>query len=70
VSSGRPFTNRELTDAVRATTPGLRLDLLPGRQAGPHLDITRLTRDTGFAPTFDVAGAVADYVAWRAGNPR
>jgi nucleoside-diphosphate-sugar epimerase len=70
VSSGRPFTNRELTDAVRATAPGLRLDLLPGRQAGPHLDITRLTRDTGFAPTFDVAGAVADYVAWRAGNPR
>jgi len=26
--------------------------------------------DTGFAPTFDVAAAVADYVAWRAGNPR
>jgi nucleoside-diphosphate-sugar epimerase len=70
VSSGRPFTNRELTDAVRATAPGLRLDLLPGRQAGPHLDITRLTRDTGFAPAFDVAAAVADYVAWRAGNPR
>jgi nucleoside-diphosphate-sugar epimerase len=70
VSSGRPFTNRELTDAVRATAPGLRLDLLPGRQAGPYLDITRLTRDTGFAPTFDVAAAVADYVAWRAGNPR
>jgi nucleoside-diphosphate-sugar epimerase len=46
----------------------------PGRQAGPgenpYLDITRLTRDTGFAPAFDVAAAVADYAAWRADNPR
>ncbi|MGW4965389.1 NAD-dependent epimerase/dehydratase family protein [Nonomuraea sp. NPDC004186] len=74
VSSGRPFTNRELADAVQAITPGLRLDLLPGRQTGPgdnpYLDTTRLTHDTGFAPAFDLAKAVADYVAWRAENPR
>jgi nucleoside-diphosphate-sugar epimerase len=74
VSSGRPATNREFADAVAAITPGLRLELLPGRQGGPgddpYLDITRLARDTGFAPTFDVAAAVADYVAWRAANPR
>jgi nucleoside-diphosphate-sugar epimerase len=74
VSSGRPVTNRELADALQAITPGLRLDLLPGRQDGPgddpYLDITRLTHDTGFTPTFDVATAVADYVAWRAGHPR
>jgi nucleoside-diphosphate-sugar epimerase len=74
VSSGRPVTNRELVNALQATVPGLRLDLLPGRQAGPgddpYLDITRLAKDTGFAPAFDVAAAVADYVAWRAGNPR
>lgn len=74
VSSGRPYTNREFADALRAITPGLRLDLLPGRQHGPgddpYLDITRLTRDTGFEPAFDVARAVADYVAWRADNHR
>lgn len=74
VSSGRPATNREFAEALRAVTPGLRLDLLPGRQAGPgddpYLDTTRLTQDTGFTPTFDVAKAVADYVAWRADNPR
>ena len=74
VSSGRPATNRELANALEAITPGLRLDLLPGRQGGPgddpYLDTTRLTRDTGFEPTFDVAAAVADYVAWRADNPR
>jgi nucleoside-diphosphate-sugar epimerase len=74
VSSGRPFSNRELADALRAITPGLRLDLLPGRRNGPgtdpYLDTTRLTQDTGFTPAFDVAKAVADYVAWRADNPR
>jgi len=74
VSSGRPFANREFADALQAITPGLRLDLLPGRQDGPgsdpYLDTTRLSRDTGFAPAFDVASAVADYVTWRAGNPR
>jgi nucleoside-diphosphate-sugar epimerase len=74
VSSGRPYTNRQLADALRAATPDPHLDLLPGRQNGPgadpYLDITRLTEDTGFTPDFDIAAAVADYVAWRADNPR
>jgi nucleoside-diphosphate-sugar epimerase len=74
VSSGRAVTNREFANALEAISPGLRLDLLPGRRAGPgddpYLDITRLTQDTAFVPTFDVATAVADYVAWRADNPR
>jgi hypothetical protein len=54
--------------------PRPALDLLPGRQSrpgeNPCLDITRLAHDTGFAPAFDVASAVADYVAWRADNFR
>jgi len=74
VSSGRMFTNRDLADALQAIIPGLQLDLLPGRQNGPgadpYLDITRLTQDTGFTPAFDSAAAVAEYVAWRADNPR
>jgi hypothetical protein len=57
-----------------ARGPGLQLDLMPGRQNGPGGDplpgTTRLVRATGFTPTFDVATAVADYVAWRAHNPR
>jgi len=74
VSSGRPFTNSEIADALQAVTPGLRLNLLPGREAGPgdnpYVDISRLTHDTGFEPAFDVTTAVADYAAWRADNPR
>jgi nucleoside-diphosphate-sugar epimerase len=74
VSSGRPFTNGEFAEALEAVIPGLRLDMLPGRREGPgddsYLDTTRLTQDTGFEPTFEIAMAVADYVAWRADNPR
>jgi len=65
VSSGRPFTNRELADALgQNVRPG------PHSGPGPYLDITRLTQDTGFTPAFDVAAAVADYIAWRADNSR
>ncbi len=74
VSSGRPATNRAFAEALQAATSGPRIDLLDGRRAGPgdnvYLDITRLNRDTGFEPAFDLAAAVADYVAWRAANPR
>jgi len=70
VSSGRPFTNGQFADALRGLLPDLRLDLPSGGQQGPHLDITRLTKDTGFTPAFDIPEAVADYVAWRAENPR
>jgi hypothetical protein len=31
---------------------------------------TRLTQETGLTSTFDVAAAVADYLAWRADNHR
>ncbi len=65
VSSGRPFTNREFAEALASG-----LDLLPGGQTNPYLDITHLTEDTGFTPAFDVAEAVADYVKWRADNAR
>jgi nucleoside-diphosphate-sugar epimerase len=72
VSSGQPALNRDVADALQAITPDP--DPLPAQQAGPgddpYLDTTRLAHDTGFAPAFDIAGAVADYVAWRADNPR
>jgi nucleoside-diphosphate-sugar epimerase len=64
VSSGRPYTNQQFAKALNTS------DLLPGGQQAPHLDITRLTEDTGFTPAFDIPAAVTDYVAWRADNPR
>ncbi len=72
VSSGRPYTNRELAGAVRAAVPGARAEVEDGRGAGPnrYLDVRRLVAETGFAPAFDLIAAIADYVRWRATNAR
>jgi nucleoside-diphosphate-sugar epimerase len=79
VSSGQPASNRAFAETLRALTadlrPDSRPDLVPvqqqpGQGNDPYLDITRLAAETGFAPAFDVAAAVAHYVAWRADNPR
>ena len=74
VSSGRPVANHEFVTAVNAAVPGAAASLRPGRSPDapaedPYLDITRLVRDTGFEPAFDVRAGVADYVAWLGDNP-
>lgn len=74
VSSGRPVANHEFVSAVNAAVPGAAASLPRGRHPGappedPYLDITRLTRDTGFEPSFDVRAGVADYVAWLRESP-
>jgi nucleoside-diphosphate-sugar epimerase len=63
VSSGRPTMQREFADALQIGT-------VPGGQLTPHLDISRLTADTGFIPQYEPLAAVAHYVAWRSKNPR
>jgi nucleoside-diphosphate-sugar epimerase len=73
VSSGRPSTRYELARALQAVVPSAGVDLPPepgGPDAAPYVDITRLADETGFAPAFDIAAAVAHYVAWRADNAR
>lgn len=70
VSSGRPATNREFAGALRAAVPGAQIDLLPGGDTGPHMDVSRLTADTGFTPAFGLEAAVADYVAWLTDHDR
>jgi UDP-glucose 4-epimerase len=74
ISSGQPVANHEFVTAVNAVIPDAEASLPPGRNPDapaddPYLDITRLTRDTGFEPAFDVRAGVADYVAWLRENP-
>jgi len=69
----RPFvrpTDETLVLVGRARTGLYTKTYSVGPGENPYLDITRLTRDTGFAPAFDVAAAVADCAAFRADNPR
>ncbi len=74
ISSGQPVANHEFVTAVNAAVPGAEASLHPGRNPDapaddPYLDTTRLVRDTGFEPAFDVRAGVADYVAWLRDNP-
>ncbi|MGW5353153.1 NAD-dependent epimerase/dehydratase family protein [Streptomyces sp. NPDC004031] len=75
VASGRITTYAEVLEVLARLAPQVPLALPPGRDpaAGPdvRLDVTRLREDTGYAPGYDTAGGLADYLAWlRAGNPR
>ncbi|KAB2370963.1 NAD-dependent epimerase/dehydratase family protein [Actinomadura montaniterrae] len=68
VSSGRPVRYGDAVAAINAAVPGADITLPEGRNPdqpqGNHLDITRLTEDTGFQPEYDVERAVSDYAAW------
>jgi UDP-glucose 4-epimerase len=75
VATGRVTTNAEIAAALAELAPGTPVDLPPGRAPrAPEdicLDITRLRQDTGYAPRYGTARAVADYLGWlRAGNAR
>lgn len=75
ISSGIPATNRDFADSIAKASPGTEIDLLPGRVGNnpgpdPYLDITRLTADTGFTPSYDLDTAVADYLTWLTTHPR
>jgi len=76
IGSGRVTTNAEVVAAIRAHVPGFEAALADGRDASapstdPVLDLTRIKRDTGYAPSYDIDAGVGDYVAWlRAGHER
>lgn len=76
VGSGRVTTNAEVVGAIRAHVPDFDVALAVGRDESapitdPVLDLTRIQRDTGYAPAYTIDAAVGDYVAWlRAGHDR
>jgi nucleoside-diphosphate-sugar epimerase len=74
VSYGVSYTVQQILDAFQQIDPGLRYEIVgPDEQAdvaygrdaqrGP-MDITRLRKDTGFQPRFDLAAGIADYMEW------
>ncbi len=72
VSSGQSAHAGDFAEAVRAAMPGAEIKMEPGRspryRADVTLDIARLTADTGFAPEFDIASGMADYIDWLAAD--
>jgi UDP-glucose 4-epimerase len=73
VSTDQSVTNRRIIQAIQKVVPGFDIKLTPGtgprNRPTPHFDITRLREDTGFAPKYDIDGAVAEYIAWLRAHP-
>ena len=70
-AAGRQPRIRRPPSTPRYPAPGRPFPRPYPRRASddPYLDISRLARDTGFQPAFDVRAGVADYVAWLQNNP-
>jgi UDP-glucose 4-epimerase len=68
VSTGRLVRYSEVVAAINAAVPGANITLPAGRNPDRppdnYLDTTRLRKDTGFRPQYDVERAVPDYVDW------
>ncbi len=74
VGGGRAVSNGELASAVNKAVPGAKIALPPGRSAPPkpnnYMDLSRIRRDAGYEPRYDVERGVAEYIAWLRDNPR
>jgi UDP-glucose 4-epimerase len=74
VGAGRPTITKDLLAAVQHSIPAFSVPLLDGHNPkGPgvatHLDITRLTEDTGYSPAASLQDSISHYIEWiQAGN--
>lgn len=73
VSAGEPVYVDDMLPAIRRAAPAVTFVEPvtadgPANRPGIALDCTRLTEQTGFAPAFDLATALADCIAWRREN--
>ncbi|EAR51925.1 dTDP-glucose 4,6-dehydratase [Oceanicola granulosus HTCC2516] len=73
VTSGEILFMPEIADILRATLPGARITLVPGRDDAPEVQAAfaarRLTADTGWHPAWPLRKGLADYAARLAAEP-
>jgi nucleoside-diphosphate-sugar epimerase len=68
LGTGTLTTGEDLAAAVRKACPGVRVEVeeQPARQRGPAgeqpLDMARSRQELGYAPKFDLAQGIADFV--------
>lgn len=76
IGSGRTTSNEQIVAAIKRTLPDATFTLTDNRSphsppVDPFLDLTRIHRDTGYEPAYDIDAAIADYINWlRAGHDR
>ena len=75
IGSGRPVTVREIVATIAAELgcpEKVKFGARPDNPTDPPFicaDTRRLVEATGFAPRFDLAGGLADTIAWRRAHP-
>ena len=73
IGAGRPTQNRDLVAAVNKAVPDACMSLPDGpisRDGGAFMDISRIERDTGYKPEYDVESGITEYVRWLRTNPQ
>jgi UDP-glucose 4-epimerase len=74
IGAGRGTTVAEVLAAVKKVNPAYDVALKPGQRDALHgtnayMDLSAITRDTGYVPQFSIDAAIADYAQWlRDGN--
>ncbi|KAA1398018.1 NAD-dependent epimerase/dehydratase family protein [Aeromicrobium ginsengisoli] len=71
IGRGEVTTNRDVVNALRSVTGRAAVELLPGRSphlppADTHMDVSRLSADTGFKPELDLERGIRAYADWLA----
>lgn len=66
-------TNGQICEAIRKVVPDFRVALKPGtgprHRPHPHLDVSRIRREVGYTPEYDIERSVAEYLAWLRNHP-
>jgi UDP-glucose 4-epimerase len=69
----KPMTYREFVEAVKVVVPNSQISLQPGRnpqhRPNAYMDITRITKEVGYRPQYDIKRAVEEYINWLRSHP-
>jgi UDP-glucose 4-epimerase len=73
IGSERPVTYREFVEAVNLVVLNAEINLQPRRspqhRPNAYMDITRLKKEVGYRPQYDIERAVAEYIDWLRSHP-
>ncbi len=73
IGSGLPVRADAIVAATRKAVPGFDVKLAPGSRPGGrtnvYMDISRVRRDAGYEPQYDIDRGIGDYVSWLKNHP-
>ena len=70
ISTGQPIGLQEMVTAMRQASPSAKfVEPIPHQDASIEyrqiLDVSRMIKDLGFTPQYDIVSGLIDYIKWR-----